>query len=71
MLGTRPDQQKDKEQNGITKALNAAGHKKQGGIKRNGEWRRLLEETVFFLLLLLFLFLLLVLIFLVRLPAAR
>lgn len=67
MLGTRPDQQKDKEKNGITKALDRDSRiQETGWDQEKRKRRRLLEETVFFLLLLLF-----ILVLLVVLPVAR
>ena len=67
MLGTRPDQQKDKEKNGITKALDRDSRiQETGWDQEKRKWRSLLEETVFFLLLLLF-----ILVLLVVLPVAR
>jgi hypothetical protein len=69
MLGTRPDQQKDKEKNGITKALDRDSRTQETGWdQEKWKWRRLLEETVLFLLLLLFVLLLFLLILL---PVAR
>ena len=72
MLGTRPDQQKDKEKNGITKALNEDSRTQETAWdQEKWKWTRLLEETVFFLLLLLLILLLFLLVLLVVLPVAR